>query len=203
MSKERFQRTKYLRIMEILQQESDADRPISTNDLIAKLGKFGISIDRRTLYEDIVVLNELGYEVFCKKGRANNYYVVDRKFDVPELRILMDAVESASFITDKKTKELLDKIASLGGSYRAELLQRNRKTFDIRKHTNESIYYSVSSIDDAILHSKQISFQYFDFGINGERVFRNEGRRYVVSPLSTAFVDNNYYLVAYYKKYNS
>ncbi|MEG1706377.1 MAG: WYL domain-containing protein, partial [Clostridia bacterium] len=116
------------------QQESDADRPISTNDLIAKLGKFGISIDRRTLYEDIVVLNELGYEVFCKKGRANNYYVVDRKFDVPELRILMDAVESASFITDKKTKELLDKIASLGGSYRAELLQRNRKTFDIRKH---------------------------------------------------------------------
>jgi len=201
MNKDKFQKIKYVKMLEILRQESDENRPITTNALVAKLNAIGVKINRKTLYEDIAVLNEQGYEVMCRKERSNNYYIVDRKFDVPELRILMDAVEAANFITESKTRELQEKIANLGGSYRAKLLKRNRNCFNTNKHSNESIYYNISTIDDAIIHKNQLSFNYFNYNENGERVLRNDGNRYEVSPLATIYTENNYYLIAYYEKY--
>lgn len=125
MKQENAYKIKLLKLLEILRQDSDEDHYIGTTELIDKLADMGIVCDRRTLYKDIEVLNNFGYEVFCEKspGKPNCYCVADRSFDVPELRILMDAVQAASFVTPSKTEVLLDKIADLGGSHRAELLQ--------------------------------------------------------------------------------
>ncbi len=204
MGKENFSKIKLLRIWEILKQESDEEHPLSTNQIIERLARGGISCDRRTLYQDIAALNHFGYEVISKRGQhSNSYYVVDRSFDVPELRILIDAVQAASFITEKKTAELVDKIAALGGSNRAEILKRNIVEFNTTKHSNESVYYSINAIEDGILSRNKISFLYFDLDRNGERQLRKNGERYVVNPVSMVFTNDNYYLVCYHDKHKN
>lgn len=204
MGKENFSKIKLLKIWEILQQESDEEHPISTNQMIERLAEDGIFCDRRTLYKDIAALNSFGYEVICRRGQhSNSYYVEDRSFDMPELRILIDAVQAASFITAKKTAELVNKIAALGGSNRAEILKRNIVEFNTAKHSNESIYYNINSIEDGILLEKKISFMYFDLDRNGERKFRKNGQVYLVNPVSMVFSNDNYYLVCYHDKHKN
>lgn len=125
MSAESVSKIKYLKIWDILCQETDEEHSISTPDLLSRLEESGIKCDRRTLYRNIEELNECGYEVLIKVGKPNAYYVVDRSFDIPEIHILMDAVQAASFITEKKTKQLVDKIARLSGNKMAEVLKQN------------------------------------------------------------------------------
>ena len=203
MGKENFSKIKLLRIWEILKQDSDENNPLTTNQILDKLSESGIICDRRTLYQDIAILNSYGYEVICKKGQhSNGYYVIDRSFDVPELRILIDAVQAASFISPKKTAELTDKIAALGGSYRADILKKNIVEFNTTKHNNEHIYYSVNAIEDAILAGKKISFQYFDLNESHERVFRKNGEKYLVNPVAMVFSNDNYYLICYHDNHD-
>ena len=203
MGKENFSKIKLLRIWEILKQDSDENNPLTTNQIIEKLSESGIICDRRTLYQDISTLNSYGYEVICKKGQhSNGYYVIDRSFDVPELRILIDAVQAASFISPKKTAELTDKIAALGGSYRADILKKNIVEFNTTKHNNEHIYYSVNAIEDAIHAGKKISFQYFDLNESHERVFRKNGEKYLVNPVAMVFSNDNYYLICYHDNHD-
>ena len=203
MKQENAYKIKLLKLLEILRQDSDEDHYIGTTELIDKLADMGIVCDRRTLYKDIEVLNNFGYEVLCEKspGKPNCYCVADRSFDVPELRILMDAVQAASFVTPSKTEVLLDKIADLGGSHRAELLQSNIVRFNTTKSTNENIFYAISEINSAIENNKKVSFEYFDFNEKHERVYRKDHKRYFVNPLATIFDDDNYYLIAYYGKH--
>lgn len=186
MKQENAYKIKLLKLLEILRQDSDEDHYIGTTELIDKLADMGIVCDRRTLYKDIEVLNNFGYEVFCEKspGKPNCYCVADRSFDVPELRILMDAVQAASFVTPSKTEVLLDKIADLGGSHRAELLQSNIVRFNTTKSTNENIFYAISEINSAIENNKKVSFEYFDFNEKHERVYRKDHKRYFVNPLA-------------------
>lgn len=203
MKPEKAFRIRLVKILEILRQETDEDNPMPTNTLIKKLAEQGIECDRRTLYRDIQVLNEYGYEVLCKRAISNEYYVVDRSFDIPELRILLDAVQAASFITPKKTEVLIDKIADLAGSHRAEVLKKNIMRFNITKHTNEAIYYNVNEIERAIMEGKKVSFYYFDYNAHGERVYRKNKKRYIINPYATIFSNDNYYLVGYSDKYKN
>ena len=194
---------KYLKIWEILNRETDEDHPMSTADLIARLAECGISCDRRTLYRNIEELNQFGYEILSNRGRTNEYYVVDRSFDLPELQILMDAVQAASFITEKKTPVLIDKIAQLAGTQKAEVLKHNIVQFGTVKGTNESIYYSVSEIAQAITNKHKVGFYYFDYDAKHKRQYRmrtsvpGEKRWYVVNPIATVFKDDKYYLFCY------
>lgn len=192
-----------LKVWEILRTETDEDNPMGTPILLQKLANQGIKCDRRTVYRDIQLLNDFGYEILHNRGISNQYFVVDRSFDVPELRILLDAVQAASFITPKKTEVLVDKIADLAGSHRAELLKNNIVRFNITKHTNEAIYYSVNEIERAIIEQKKVSFFYFDYNANGERVYRKAKKRYIVNPYATIFSNDNYYLVCYSDKYKN
>lgn len=205
MKQEKTGKIRTLKILEILRQESDEDHYISTPEIISKLAVQGIECDRRTLYDDIAVLNEYGYEILCEKhaGKANAYCVADRSFDMPELRILMDAVQAASFITPKKTAVFLDKIAELGGSHRAELLKHNIVNFNTIKHTNEQIFYSVSEIERGIIEGKKVSFFYFDYNYRKEKVFRKNKSRYLVNPYATIFSNDNYYLACSNEKYDN
>ena len=195
-------RVRLLRIWEILNRETDEDHPMGTETLREKLLEGGIDCHRVTLYEDIKLLNEAGYEIMTRRGRSNQYYVMDRKFSNPEVHILMDAVQAASFITEKKTAELVDKIAHLAGSQKAAVLKKNIVQFNTAKSDNESIYYSVSEIVTAINNRQKILFRYFDYDRNHERVYRRDGHRYVVSPFATIFADGHYYLVIYDDRHN-
>lgn len=195
---------KLLKLWEMLRRDTDEAHPLTTNDIVNRLEEMGIHCDRRTVTMDIDMLNECGYEVMSRfVGHNKAYYVADRGFSTSELKILIDAVQAATFITDKKSDELIEKLATLGGSYRADLLTRNLVTFNTRKHTNEQVYYAVLNIETALLKKKKVSFFYYDLDENGERVFRKDKARYIVDPIAMVMHEDNYYLLAYSTKHRA
>lgn len=204
MAQDNCQKIKLLKLLELLRQETDEQHPLTTMDICNRLSAMGISCERRTLSKDVALLNEQGYEVMWRwVGKEKGYYIEDRSFSIPELKILIDAIQASSFITEKKTADLIGKIANLGGSHRAELLQGNMVCFNTRKHSNESIYYNVSSLEDALQHQKKVLFSYFDLDERGQKVYRREGHRYVVEPVALVFNEDNYYLVVYSSRHDN
>ncbi len=201
MEETKSRKIKLLKIWEILNRETDEEHPMSTPTLIARLAEIGIEVNRKVLYEDVKLLNANGYEIKHTRTSSNGYYVVDRSFDIPEIRVLMDAVQAASFITPKKTKGFVSRIAQLAGDKKAEVMQKNTVEFHTPKSDNEKIFYSVDAIGSAIEQHRQISFLYFDYDIKRNRVYRKDKRRYVVNPLSTVFSMDNYYLMCYDDKH--
>ena len=204
MARENFRKIKLLKLLEMLRQNTDEQHPMSTSSVIASLAEMEITCDRRTLSQDIATLNDLGYEIMTTTlGHEKAYYVEDRNFSIPELKILIDAVHASSFITEKKSEELINKIASLAGSHRAEVLKRNMVCFNTRKHSNERIFYNVNDLEDAILRQKKVLFRYFDLNEKGERVYRRDGHRYVVEPIALVFNEDNYYLTCYSARHDN
>lgn len=204
MPQENYQKIKLLKLVELLRQETDEDHPMRTGAICERLRSMNISCDRRTLHRDMKMLNEHGYEVMKELiDHEMAYFISDRSFSVPELKIMMDAVQAASFITSKKTEALIDKIADLGGSHRAEILKNNIVCFNTRKHTNESIYYVVESLEEAIQLNRKIIFRYFDLNEVGDKEYRRDGHHYVVEPVGLVFNEDNYYLVCYSSKHGS
>ena len=203
MAEEKNQKIKLMKIMEILRQETDEEHPMTKVELAARLVAMNVSCSPRSLIRDIKLLNEQGYEIMERlMGHEKGYFVCDRSFSVPELKILIDAVQAAGFVTEKKTGELVDKIAALGGSHRAAILKGNIVKFNTRKHTNETIYYTVGFIEDAIQRNKKIIFRYFDLDENGQKVYRRDGHHYVVEPVALVFNEDNYYLIVYSEKHD-
>ena len=197
------QKIKLLKLMEILQRETDSEHPMRTSEFCERLRSMNITCDPRTLGRDMRFLNDRGYEIlYVQAGHEKAYYIEDRSFQLPELRILVDAVQAASFITEKKTAELTDKIAALAGTNRAEVMKRELVRFNTNKHTNESVFYSIDALSEAILARKKVSFRYFDLDENALRVYRKNGERYTAEPLSLVFNEDNYYLLCYSEKYD-
>ena len=199
-----YQKIKLLKLMELLKQETDEAHPITTNEICKRLVEMGISCERRTVPKDIALLNEQGYEVMCcRLGKEKGYYVDDRSFSIPELKILIDAVQAANFITDKKTAELIEKISALGGSHQAEIIKNNLVCFNTHKHSNETIYYNVGYLEEALQQQNKVLFRYFDLDENGDKIYRRDGHRYVIEPVALVFHEDNYYLIAYSEKHDS
>lgn len=204
MPKENCQKIKLLKIMEILRHETDEDHPLKTSAICRRLVEMNITCDPRTLHKDMKLLNEYGYEIMSLLIQHElAYYIEDRSFSVPELKILIDAVQAASFITENKTAELIDKIAALGGGNRAEVLKKNIVLFNTRKHRNESILYNVDALEEAIGDNKKVIFRYFDIDETGQRAFRREGHHYVVEPVAMVFSEDNYYLFTYSSRHKN
>ncbi len=204
MPKDNKQKIKLLCLMEILRQETDEAHPLLTSQICKRLGDYGISCERRTVGMDVKVLNDYGFEVMMKMvGHEKGYYIDDRSFSVPEIKILMDAVQAASFGTPRKSEALVDKLAALGGSHQAELLKGNIVCFNTRKHTNEMIYYSVQALEDAVREHRKASFLYFDLNERHEKVYRRDGARYVVDPMALVYDEDNYYLLCWSLKHES
>ena len=197
MAKSASQKMKLLLLWQRLQQDSDEEHPIRTHALLQYLSDKNISCDRRTLAQDIADLNEWGFEIMCVLcGHEKGYYVADRHFTVPELRIMMDAVQASDFITEKKTEALTDKIAFMGGSHRAELLKRNLVRYNRHKNSNERVNYTVDAIEAALSEERRVSFLYFSLNENRERIYHREKSRYVVEPVSMVLLRDKYYLTA-------
>lgn len=199
---ENMQKIKLLKLYELLKRETDEDHPISRVELCRKLNEMGISSNVRTLSLDIDALMQNGYEIMSfLKDREKYYYIPEHELTIPEIKILIDALQAASFVTEKKTAELVEKVAALGGSHKAKLLKENMVRFNTRKHTNEAIYYTIDRIEDAIIRKKMISFHYFHLDEKAERNFvtteGGEKKLYTVEPVALIFNEDNYYMMAY------
>lgn len=158
------------------------------------------SAESLDLLKDITIDPE--FESVCPPlGKQNGYYVEDRKFNSAELKILIDAVQAASFVTEEKTQELADKIADLGGSHRAEILKSNLVHFNTRKHTNDDVYRTVDTLERALLAKTKAAFFYFDLDEKHRKVFRKDKELYKVDPIALVFLEDNYYLMTYSEKH--
>lgn len=196
------QRIKLLKLYEILQKETDEAHPLTTNKLCEKLADLNISCDRRTLYKDIAYLNDNGYEIMRERvGHDMGYYIYDRKLDNHEIRILIDAVRSSTFIPEKETMDFVQKLAHLSSDSAAEILAGDIVDFNTKKHSNKRVFYSVDSAETAIVEDKKVYFTYFDLNWKKEAIARKNGDKYILDPLTLVFRDNNYYLVCYNTKY--
>ena len=193
-----------LYLYQILLRHTDVDHPLSTKALLELMeSEHQIKLHRTTIPKYIELLNAGGFEVMELRSREKMYYLGDRLFELPEVKLLIDAVQAASFVTEKKTAELVDKIAALGGSNRAEILKRNIVEFNTTKHSNEHIYYNINALEDGVLSGRKVSFKYFDLDAKGERRLRKDGGRYLVNPVAMVFASDNYYLVCYHDKHKN
>ena len=189
------QKIKLLVLYDILLRETDEEHALSTDEIVEKLRERGIDIARK-----VALLNKYGFEVLSYKKRSYYYYVAYRKFDVAELRILIDAIQAANFIPEAHTIDLAKRLAGLAGTHSAEEMGRRFVCYDTVKKNNNIFYYT-DKIERAIEDSKKISFRYFSLNYKGEKVFRREGRRYIVNPVVLVCDNDNYYLVCYDDKH--
>lgn len=180
--------------MELFEKYSDEENVITLADIQDYLGAKGINAERKTVYDDIETLRSYGLDIIqAKKG----YYLGSRKFELAELKLLIDSVQASKFITHRKSAALISKIESMASEGQAKQLQRQVYVVNRIKHMNESIYYNVDRLHKAIAEDKQISFLYFDYNIYKERVYRKGGEPYCVSPFALTWDNENYYLIAY------
>ncbi len=192
------QKLKLLYLLKIMFENTDDEHGLKSADIIRCLSEVGIKIERKTLYSDIALLKEFGIDIYQEqKGRQILYHIGNRDFELPELKLLVDLVQSSRFITKKKSQSLINKIEKLASKYEAERLQRQVFVSGRVKSENERIYYNVDLIHTAINSDKSIYFQYFQWNINKEKELRHNGKIYDVSPWALSWDNEKYYLVGY------
>ena len=186
-------------IYRYLFDNTDENHTVNATDLAAELERQGISENRRTIYNDIAMLIDYGIDIILpeKSDNRGGYYIGSRDFELAELKLLVDAVQSSKFITAKKSEELIGKLSKLTSRSQAAALRREVFIRNRIKTGNESILYNVDGIYEAIHNDRQISFQYGEIRRDGSLVPRKGGALYQVSPMILTWDDENYYLVAY------
>ena len=197
MAKSPNQKAKLLRLYQYLFRFSDEEHPVTVAQIIQELARYDISAERKSIYDDLETLRQMGLDVQSRKGKSPGWFVGSRDFELPELKLLMDAVQSSRFISQKKSDSLLRKLENLASIHQAQQLQRQVYVSGRVKAMNESIYYNVDKLHTALAARKAASFQYFDYDITRQKVFRREGKRYTVSPYGLIWNSEFYYLVAF------
>lgn len=192
------QKFKLYRLAQIMLELTDEEHYITMPEIISELAKYEITADRRSIYTDLKDLEYLGIEVEGEPdGGRYHYHVVERQFELPELKLLVDAIQSSKFITEKKTNALIRKLEKQVSRYEAMKLQRQVFVSGRIKTMNESIYYTVDAIHNAISENRKICFQYFQWNVKKEMELRRDGAWYHISPWGLSWDDENYYLVGY------
>ena len=192
------QKFKLYRLAQIMLEQTDDEHYITMPEIMEELGKYEITADRKSIYQDLRDLEVLGIEVEGEPvGKGYHYHVVTRPFELTELKLLVDAIQSSKFITEKKTNALIRKLEKLVSRYEAMGLQRQVYVSGRIKAMNESIYYAVDTIHNAISENKKIRFQYYQWNIKKEMELRRDGAYYQISPWGLSWDDENYYLVGY------
>ena len=198
MAKGSNQKLKMLYLAKIFTEETDDNHPLTMPEIIEKLKAYDVNADRKTIYMDLEELRTFGLDIISEQvGRKWYYYIGGRDFELPELKLLVDSVQSSKFMTDRKSSELIHKIESLASKHDAKKLQRQVFITGRIKTMNESIYYNVDRLHEAIATDSQIRFKYFQWNVNKEMELRRGGQWYQTSPWGLMWDDENYYLVAY------
>lgn len=203
MAKGPNQKLKLLYLKDILETHSDEGHPLSMKEILHLLSLQGVLAERKSIYDDIETLRSYGVDIVLQNGKNGGYYVGSSSFELPELKLLVDAVQASKFITHKKSAQLIKKIEGLTNIHNARLLQRQVYVANRTKTLNEQIYYNVDTLHEAISKRVQIQFQYFEWQINlssgkpVKRTPRKNGDYYTVSPWALSWDDENYYLISY------
>lgn len=198
MPKSSNQKLKLIYLMKILLERTDETHSITMPEIIEALAAYDISAERKSLYNDIENLRVYGLDVIgTQEDRTYSYHIGNRQFELAELKLLVDSVQSAKFITVKKSNELIKKIEGLASKYEASQLHRQVFVAGRVKTMNESIYYNVDRIHTAIAENSRITFQYFQWNVDKKIELRHDGALYEVSPWALSWDDENYYLIAY------
>lgn len=197
------QKLKILYLMEFLLQQTDEKHSVTVQDMIEHLAGRGIAAERKSIYSDLEVLRTYGLNIVSARGKGGHYYVADRRLQLPELKLLVDAIQGSRFITHRKSHELIKKIESFASVHEAQQLQRQVYVANRIKTMNESIYYNIDTLHEAISGNRQISFLYYEWAVDFSRqekivrCHRRGGKRYVMSPWTLSWNEENYYLLAY------
>ncbi len=195
MPKSDNQKLKIFYILDYLEQNSHEKHPVKATELIEMLDKqHNIRCERKTIYSDIAALQDYGVDIVSIPGKNGGYFISTRNFEIPELKLLIDAVQSSRFLTEKKSRELIEKLCNQCSVHDAKLMRRDVLVSGRVKSMNESIYYNVDAIQEALASNRQITFRYFDWGMDKKRNYRN--KTYEASPYGLIQDNENCYLLA-------
>lgn len=192
------QKLKVMYLMKIMLEKTDETHSITMSEIIEALKAYGITAERKSIYSDIESLRQYGMDIIgMQENGTYSYHIGNRQFELAELKLLVDSVQSAKFITAKKSDELIKKIEGFASQYEARQLHRQVYVAERIKTANESIYYNVDMIHSAIAENSQIVFHYFQWNVNKEMELRRKGAYYKASPWALSWTDENYYMIAY------
>ncbi len=197
MGKSTDSKLRLLYLMRYLLRQTDEAHPAGIADMLTELARYGITANRKTVYDDLEALRTFGMDLVTAKSHVTGYYIASRDFELPELKLLVDSVQSSKFITQKKTLSLIRKIEGLTSVHEGQFLQRQVYVHNRVKTMNESVYYNVDEISGAIARDRGIRFRYFDYAPDGSRLYRHEGNFYRVSPFALMWDNENYYLLGW------
>ncbi len=191
------QKLKLLFLRRFLLEQSDEEHPVSTRSLLEELERQGIAAERKSIYDDMETLSAAGLDVQSRKGRDGGWFIGERDFQLAELKLLVDAVQSCKFISSQKSSALIRKLEGLTSVHQARQLQRQVYVTGRTKTMNESVYYTIDQLHAAISAGRAVSFRYFEYNVQKERVFRRAGADYRVSPYGLIWDSENYYLAGF------
>ena len=197
MPKSANQKRKLLVLYRFLLARTDDDHPVTVQEMQDELTRWDISAERKSIYNDMEELRQLGVNVQSRKGKHAGWFIGQREFELAELKLLVDAVQSSRFLTLRKSDSLIRKLEGLASVYQAQKLQRQVYVDRRVKTMNESIFYNVDKLHTAIAAGRAVAFRYFEYNAKKEKVYRREGRRYYVSPCGLIWDNENYYLAAW------
>ena len=197
MPKSANQKRKLLVRYRFLLARTDDDHPVTVQEMQDELTRWDISAERKSIYNDMEELRQLGVDVQSRKGKHAGWFIGQREFELAELKLLVDAVQSSRFLTLRKSDSLIRKLEGLASVYQAQKLQRQVYVDRRVKTMNESIFYNVDKLHTAIAAGRAVAFRYFEYNAKKEKVYRREGRRYYVSPCGLIWNNENYYLAAW------
>lgn len=193
-----------LYIAKMIYEQTDEDHYLTIAQIMRQLQeRYDISTSRGTVSDDIKALQAFGMEIAVEPSTQNRYYLIERSFDLPELKVLIDAIESARFIPRGKSTVLVEKIGTLTSRYNTEKLVRNVDVENRIKADNEKIYYIMEALNDAINAQKKVSFQYFKYNVHKEQRLKHDGYVYVFSPYKLIWNGDYYYVVGFSDKHQS
>ena len=192
------QKLKLIYLIKIMMEKTDEEHGITMPEILEALEAYGVSAERKSIYSDFETLRTLDIDVVQEKnGKTYTYHVASRQFEIAELKLLVDAIQSSKFITEKKSHELIKKLESFASNYEAKQLQRQVFVSGRIKTMNESIYYNIDEIHTAIASNKKIRFQYFQWNTKKEMELRKEGAFYEISPWALSWDNENYYMIGF------
>lgn len=197
MARSANQKLKCLYLRQFLLENTDEAHPVTVSQMIDYLARHDIAAERKSIYDDIDELRSYGLDIEYRKAQDGGYFIANREFQLPELKLLVDAVQSSKFLSLRKSNELIAKLEKLASRHEAQALRRQVYVTHRIKNMNESIYYNVDALHSAIAAGSRITFRYFDWDMNGKKKYRHEGKRYRISPWALLWDDENYYLVGY------
>ena len=184
-------------LYQYLYKNTDEAHTITINEMSAFLKKQDIIADRKTIASDIIALINSGIDIVCNKSRQNQYFIGSRDLELPELKMLVDAVQAAKFITPKKSKALIKKLTAMASPYQSDELNRQLYIDGRIKTTNENVYYIVDLLYTAINEKKQVAFKYYEYTPEKKIAFKHNGQIYVLSPYDLVWSNDSYYVFGY------